>query len=53
MDKQEITALLESVAAGETPVEEAVLQLKTAPIREIALTPRWICTGDFARACRR
>ena len=35
MDKQEITALLESVAAGTTPVEEAVLQLKTAPIREI------------------
>ena len=35
MDKQEITALLESVAAGTTPVEGAVLQLKTAPIREI------------------
>ena len=35
MDKQEITALLERVAAGTTPVEEAVLQLKTAPIREI------------------
>ena len=35
MDKQEITALLESVAAGTTSVEEAVLKLKTAPIREL------------------
>ena len=35
MDKQEITALLERVAAGTTTVEEAVLQLKTAPIREL------------------
>ena len=35
MDKQEITALLEGVAAGTTTVEEAVLKLKTAPIREI------------------
>ena len=35
MDKQEITALLEGVAAGTTTVEEAVLQLKTAPIREL------------------
>ncbi len=35
MDKQEITALLEGVAAGATSVEEAVLKLKTAPIREL------------------
>ncbi len=35
MDKQEITALLEGVAAGTTTVEEAVLRLKTAPIREL------------------
>ena len=35
MDKQEITALLEGVAAGTVSVEEAVLQLKTAPIREL------------------
>ena len=35
MDKQEITALLEGVAAGTTSVEEAVLKLKTAPIREL------------------
>ena len=35
MDKQEITALLEGVAAGTTSVEDAVLQLKTAPIREL------------------
>ncbi|MBQ6273316.1 MAG: nickel pincer cofactor biosynthesis protein LarB [Oscillospiraceae bacterium] len=35
MDKQEITALLESVAAGAISVEEAVLKLKTAPIREL------------------
>ena len=35
MDKQEITALLERVAAGTTTVKEAVLQLKTAPIREL------------------
>ena len=35
MDKQEITALLESVAAGTVTVEEAVLKLKTAPIREL------------------
>ena len=40
MDKQEITALLERVAAGTTTVEEAVLQLKTAPIREL---------GDYAK----
>ena len=35
MDKQEITALLEGVAAGTTSVEDALLQLKTAPIREL------------------
>ena len=35
MDKQEITALLEGVAAGTVTVEEAVLKLKTAPIREL------------------
>ena len=35
MDKQEITALLEGVAAGTTTVEEAVLRLKTSPIREL------------------
>ncbi len=35
MDKQEITALLEGVAAGTVPVGEAVLRLKTAPIREL------------------
>ncbi len=35
MDKQEITALLESVAAGTTSVEDAVLRLKTEPIREL------------------
>ena len=35
MDKQEITALLQGVAAGTVPVEEAVLRLKTAPIREL------------------
>ena len=35
MDKQEITALLEGVAAGSVSVEEAVLRLKTAPIREL------------------
>ena len=35
MDKQEITALLKGVAAGTVPVEEAVLRLKTAPIREL------------------
>ena len=40
MDKQEITALLEGVAAGSVPVEEAVLRLKTAPIREL---------GDYAK----
>ncbi|MBR3473691.1 MAG: nickel pincer cofactor biosynthesis protein LarB [Oscillospiraceae bacterium] len=35
MDKQEITALLEGVAAGTVTVEDAVLRLKTAPIREL------------------
>ena len=35
MNKQEITALLEGVAAGTVSVEEAVLRLKTAPIREL------------------
>ncbi len=35
MNKEEITALLEGVAAGTTSVEEAVLKLKTAPIREL------------------
>ena len=35
MDKQEITALLEGVRAGSVSVEDAVLQLKTAPIREL------------------
>ena len=35
MNKQEITALLRQVAAGELPVEEAVLQLKMQPIREV------------------
>ena len=35
MDKQEITALLEKVASGELPVQEAVLELKTAPLREL------------------
>ena len=35
MDKQEITALLEQVAAGKTSVEDAVLQLKMRPIQEI------------------
>ena len=40
MDKQEITALLEQVAAGKTSVEDAVLQLKMQPIQEI---------GDYAK----
>ena len=40
MDKQEITALLEQVAAGTVSVEEAVLRLKTEPIREL---------GDYAK----
>jgi NCAIR mutase (PurE)-related protein len=35
VNKEEITALLEGVAAGTTSVEEAVLKLKTAPIREL------------------
>ncbi|MBR5094605.1 MAG: nickel pincer cofactor biosynthesis protein LarB [Oscillospiraceae bacterium] len=35
MDKQEIRALLEAVADGSTSVEDALLQLKTAPIREL------------------
>ena len=35
MDKQEIRALLEAVADGRTSVEDALLQLKTAPIREL------------------
>ena len=35
MNKQELTALLESVAAGTVSVEQALLQLKTAPIREL------------------
>ena len=35
MDKQEITALLQRVAAGETSVEDAVLQLKMEPIQEL------------------
>ena len=35
MDKQEITALLQNVADGRTSVEDAVLKLKTAPIREL------------------
>ena len=40
MDKQEITALLRQVAAGETSVEDAVLALKMQPIREL---------GDYAK----
>lgn len=35
MNKEEITALLEGVASGAVKVEDAVLQLKTAPIREL------------------
>ena len=35
MNKEEITALLEGVASGTVAVEDAVLQLKTAPIREL------------------
>ena len=40
MDKQQIRSLLEGVAAGSVSVEDALLQLKTAPIREI---------GDYAK----
>ena len=35
MDKQDITALLQRVARGETSVEDAVLQLKMQPIQEV------------------
>lgn len=35
MDKLEITALLQQVAEGRTSVEDAVLQLKMQPIREV------------------
>ena len=35
MDKQEIKALLQRVADGETTVEDAVLQLKMEPIQEL------------------
>ena len=35
MDKQEITALLQKVAEGSVPVEDAVLQLKMQPIQEV------------------
>ena len=35
MDKHQLTTLLQQVAAGETAVEDAVLQLKMQPIREV------------------
>ncbi|MBR1457046.1 MAG: nickel pincer cofactor biosynthesis protein LarB [Oscillospiraceae bacterium] len=35
MDKQAITRLLEQVASGEVPVEDAVLRLKMQPIQEV------------------
>ena len=35
MDKQEIRALLQQVAGGETSVEDALLQLKMEPIQEL------------------
>ncbi len=40
MDKREIKELLERVAAGETAVDEALLQLKMQPIAEL---------GDYAK----
>ena len=40
MDKTELKKLLQSVAAGETPVEDAVLRLKIQPFQEI---------GDYAK----
>lgn len=48
----EIRKLLESVRSGETSVDDAMLELKKAPLRTSA-TRRSICTGRCGRARQR
>ena len=48
----DIRQLLEAVRAGETSVDDALLEIKKAPL-PISDMPRWICTERSDRALQR
>lgn len=50
MDKKDLQKLLEQVACGGIKPEEAMLQIKTEPYKDMAL-PNWTPTEVSDKAC--